>query len=294
MLTTLTLSLQPGLAGPLGRAALCSAPLLLKRVAASTTAALHDAAVVSQQHHKPPNKPRRDAFSLAPFLAKPGQARQASAEAMEWNDRWAACKPQAGRLGGCSGPPPGRPRPSRRSNRLALQGAGSAVQTPRASLPAAPCPSAMRAPCPPAAPHNIAFDTSRTPAPPLSPAGCATSISACPAARATPATWRLARPASPSPRRTPASATAITVRAAGARAWHSMAAQACMCLGGGRHGAGICAVALLLAACHRSPAARAPTRALAAVQSSTWASPPTWRSPTSRAAISTDSPATRR
>ncbi len=89
MLTTL--SLQPGLAG-LGRAALCSAPLLLQRVAAaSTAAAMHEAAVAAQQHHRPAHKQKsKDAFSITPFLAKPGQGRRASVDATEWSDRWAS------------------------------------------------------------------------------------------------------------------------------------------------------------------------------------------------------------
>jgi hypothetical protein len=89
MLTTLPLSLQPGLA----RAALCAAPLLLQRVAAASTAAaagIHETAGQSQQHHKPAHKQKgRDAFSITPFLAKPGQTRQNSVEAVEWSDRWA-------------------------------------------------------------------------------------------------------------------------------------------------------------------------------------------------------------
>ncbi|KAI7839588.1 hypothetical protein COHA_006655 [Chlorella ohadii] len=86
MLTTL--SLQPGLAG-LGRAALCSAPLLLQRVAAaSTAAAMHEGAVAAQQHHRPAHKQKsKDAFSITPFLAKPGQGRRASVDATEWSDR---------------------------------------------------------------------------------------------------------------------------------------------------------------------------------------------------------------
>ncbi|PRW20858.1 hypothetical protein C2E21_8613 [Chlorella sorokiniana] len=87
MLTTLPLSLQPGLA----RAALCAAPLLLQRVAAASTAAaagIHETAGQSQQHHKPAHKQKgRDAFSITPFLAKPGQTRQNSVEAVEWSDR---------------------------------------------------------------------------------------------------------------------------------------------------------------------------------------------------------------
>lgn len=104
MLSTLSNGLGSLAQAQLGRAALCAALPLLQRVASTAAAAgiheaaapsaagaaagLHEAAAAAahHKHHKPAHK-KKD-FSIAPFLAKPGQGRRASGDAVEWNDRW--------------------------------------------------------------------------------------------------------------------------------------------------------------------------------------------------------------
>lgn len=206
MLSTLSNGLSGLAQAQLGRAALCAALPLLQRVASTAAAAgIHDAAAPSatagaaglheaaaaaaahQKHHKPAHK-KKD-FSIAPFLAKPGQGRRASVDAIEWNDRWGLNRAAA------SASLLRRDAPTAR-HAAALRHSMHA----KFAVPAVLAPHGQ--------PLTGGHHTSDSP-----PAGCAALTLRCRVARATPVTWPPPRPASRLPRRIPASATATTVGA---------------------------------------------------------------------------------